>query len=112
VEVSSVGATTTLLTGTGDVWLGAVHNDVMARTGSGDLTVADAAAGRVELLTGTGEIRVAIRPGVAAEIDLVSGSGQARSELTIDSQPPGREPPLRVRGRTGTGDAVITTAVG
>jgi len=29
----------------GDVWLGAVQSDVRVRTGSGDLTVADAACG-------------------------------------------------------------------
>jgi hypothetical protein len=43
----------------------------------------------------------------------VSHAGQARSELDVSTAPPaGREPKLTVRGRTGSGNAVITTAVG
>jgi hypothetical protein len=112
IEVSSVGGTTTLTTGSGDVWLGAVQSDVRARTGSGDLTVADAACGQVELITGSGEIRVGVRSGTAAMVDLKSGSGQARSELNLSDQPPADAPRLQVRGRTGSGNAVITAAIG
>ena len=115
IEVSSVGGTTKLVTGSGDVWLGAVQSDVQARTGSGDLTVADAAAGQIELITGSGEIRVGVRAGTAAQVDLKSGSGQARSELNLSDTPPpntGGRPKLQVRGRTGSGNAVITAAIG
>jgi hypothetical protein len=112
VEVSSVGGRTTLVTGSGDVWLGTVQADIAARTGSGDLTVADAAAGRVELGTGSGEIRVGVRSGTAAEVDLGSGAGRARSELDVSDRRPDTEPRLFVRGRTGSGDAVISAAVG
>lgn len=110
IEVSSVGGTTTLITGSGDVWLGAVQSDVRVRTGSGDLIVADAACGRVELITGSGEIRVGVRSGTAAMVDLKSGSGQARSELGLSNTPPTDAPKLQVRGRTGSGNAVITPA--
>jgi hypothetical protein len=112
IEVSSVGGTTTLITGSGDVWLGAVQSDVKVRTGSGDLTVADAACGTVELVTGSGEIRVGVRSGTSAMVDLRSGSGQARSELDLSHQPPSQAPRLNVRGRTGSGNAVVTAAVG
>ncbi|KAA2258867.1 DUF4097 domain-containing protein [Solihabitans fulvus] len=112
IEVSSVGGETMLHTGSGDVWLGAVQNDVQARTGTGDLTIADAACGRVTLATGSGEIRVGIRSGTAAQVDLASSSGQARSELEVASQPPAEQPSLFVRGRTGSGDVVVTTSVG
>jgi hypothetical protein len=112
IEVSSVGGETTLITGSGDVWLGAVQADVKVRTGSGDLTVADAACGQVELITGSGEIRVGVRSGTAAMVDLVSGSGQARSELGLSDKPPAEAPRLKLRGRTGSGNAVVTSAVG
>jgi Putative adhesin len=112
IEVSSVGGSTTLLTGSGDVWLGAVQSDVQARTGSGDLTVADAACGKIDLITGSGEIRVGVRSGSAARVDLRSGSGQARSELTVSNQPPADAPKLAIRGRTGSGNAVVTAAIG
>jgi hypothetical protein len=112
IEVSSVGGATTLVTGSGDVWLGAVQNDVRVRTGSGDLTVADAASGQIELITGSGEIRVGVRAGTTAMVDLRSGSGQARSELTVSDRPPTQPARLKLRGRTGSGNAVVTSAVG
>jgi hypothetical protein len=110
VEVSSVGGTSALITASGDVWLGAVAADVMARTGSGDLTVADAASGKVELITGSGEVRVGVRQGTVAEVDLSSGSGQARSELELSGTRPAANPALIVRGRTGSGTAVVSPA--
>jgi Putative adhesin len=111
VEVSSVGGSSALVTGSGDVWLGAVAADVMARTGTGDLTIADAAAGKIDLHTGSGEIRIGVRQGTQAEVDLSSGSGQARSELKLTDVRPAAEPNLRVRGRTGSGTALVTAAL-
>ena len=110
VEVSSIGGNTILYTGTGDVWLGAVQHDVQIRTGSGDVTVADAASGRITLATGSGAIRIGIRAGVRAQIDVSSRSGQARSDLEVSSQPPEGETTLFVTGRTGSGEALVTTA--
>ncbi|MEU4803357.1 DUF4097 family beta strand repeat-containing protein [Actinosynnema sp. NPDC023587] len=110
IEVSSVGGSTVLFTGTGDVWLGAVQSDVQVRTGSGDVTVADAAAGRIQLGTGSGDVRVGVRSGVAAKVDLVSTSGSARSDLDVSRTPPRTEPTLVVTGRTGSGDALVTTS--
>ncbi|MFI6101519.1 DUF4097 family beta strand repeat-containing protein [Lentzea sp. NPDC051213] len=109
VEVSSVGGSSTLITGTGDVWLGAVQSDVMVRSGSGDLTVADAAKGDIQLGTGSGNIRVGIRPGTLARVDLVSTSGVARSDLDVSVEPLG-EATLNVTGRTGSGNALVTAA--
>jgi hypothetical protein len=111
VEVASIGGNSVLTTGTGDIWLGAVQGDVQARSGGGDLTIADAAAGTVQIATGSGEIRVGVRRGVVAKVDLSSGSGQARSELEVSSRPPEGETPLSITGRTGSGDALVTTSV-
>jgi hypothetical protein len=110
VEVSSIGGNTILYTGTGDVWLGAVQHDVQIRTGSGDVTVADAATGRITLATGSGAIRIGIRAGVRAQVDVSSRSGQARSDLEVSAQPPEGETTLFVTGRTGSGEALVTTA--
>ncbi|WP_410665446.1 DUF4097 family beta strand repeat-containing protein [Amycolatopsis sp. lyj-84] len=111
VEASSVSGSATVATGTGDVWLGEVAGEVLARTGSGDLSVADAASGSLELTTGSGEVRVGIRGGVAAEIDLSSTTGSVSSELDVaESAPSEGDVVLKVRARTGTGDAVVTSA--
>ena len=110
IEVTAIGAASTVVTGSGDVWLGAVTSDVLARTGSGRVTIANAAAGELELHTGSGAIHVGIRKGSPAEVDLSSGSGEARSELDLTTTPPEHKPPLRIRGRTGSGSALVTTA--
>ncbi|RSD10410.1 DUF4097 family beta strand repeat-containing protein [Amycolatopsis eburnea] len=112
VEASSVAGSATLATGTGNVWLGAVSGEVMARTGSGDLSVADAASGSLDLITGSGEVRVGIRGGTAAEIDLTSSGGRVSSELDVLEAAPEGEVKLRVRARTGSGNAVVTRAAG
>jgi Putative adhesin len=109
--VTAVGGASTVVTGSGDVWLGAVTNDLLARTGSGRVTVANAAAGELELHTGSGAIHVGIRKGSPAEVDLSSGSGEARSDLDLSTTPPESRPSLRIRGRTGSGSALVTSAV-
>lgn len=110
VEVTAVGGASTVITGSGDVWLGTVGDDLLARTGSGAVTIASATAGQLELHTGSGAIRVGIKQGTTAEIDLSSGSGEARSELDLTETPPSSSPALRVRGRTGSGSALVTPA--
>ncbi|MGW4400484.1 DUF4097 family beta strand repeat-containing protein [Amycolatopsis nivea] len=112
VEAASIAGPATLGTGTGNVWLGAVEGDVMARTGSGDLSVADAASGSLELITGSGEVRVGIRSGVRAEVELASAAGRVSSELDVSDTPPEDAVALKVRARTGTGNAVVTRAAG
>ena len=110
VDVIALDGAGTVHTGSGDIRIGAVSDDLQARTGSGDLTVGDATAGHLELTTGSGQLRVGIHTGVLAEIDMSSGSGQARSELPFGTPPADSSAPLRVRGRTGSGDAVVTPA--
>lgn len=110
VEASSVSGSATLATGTGGIWLGATSGEIMARSGSGDLSVAEAASGTLELITGSGEIRVGIRTGVAAEVDLTSSAGKVSSELDLALEPPEGEVGLQVRARTGSGSAVVTRA--
>jgi len=112
VEASSISGSATLATGTGDVWLGAVSGEVMARTGSGDLSVADAGSGTLDLITGSGEVRIGIRGGTSAEVDLTSSAGRVSSELDVADAAPEGGVKLKVRARTGTGNAVVTRAAG
>ena len=110
ISVEGAQGSGTVHTGSGDVRLGAVAHDVRARTGSGDLTVVDASAGGLELTTGSGQLRVGIHPGVLAELDVSSGSGHARSDLPVGGPPAEGGAALRVRARTGSGDALVTAA--
>ncbi|MDQ4105471.1 MAG: DUF4097 domain-containing protein [Actinomycetota bacterium] len=110
ISVEGADGGNTVQTGSGDVRLGAVKHDVSARTGSGDVTVVDACAGGLELTTGSGQLRVGIHPGVLAELDVSSGSGRARSDLPVSGPPAEGDVALRVRARTGSGDALVTAA--
>jgi DUF4097 and DUF4098 domain-containing protein YvlB len=110
ISVEGADGGSTVQTGSGDVRLGAVKHDVSARTGSGDLTVVDACAGGLELTTGSGQLRVGIHSGVLAELDISSGSGRARSDLPVGGPPAEGNAALRVRARTGSGDALVTAA--
>ncbi|MGH3916482.1 MAG: DUF4097 family beta strand repeat-containing protein [Pseudonocardiaceae bacterium] len=109
---SADAGVSTVQTGSGGVRLGAVGHDVNVRTGSGDLTVVDASAGGIDLITGSGQLRVGIHAGVQAEVDVSSGSGRARSDLPVGGQPIEGDVRLRVRARTGSGDALVTSARG
>ncbi|WP_243793133.1 DUF4097 family beta strand repeat-containing protein [Saccharopolyspora gloriosae] len=111
VEIASVRAASSVVTGSGSVWLGAVESDVLVRSGSGAVTVAEAAAGQVELITGSGELRVALRHGTDAEVDLTSTTGSVHSDLTVSEEPTAQEPGLRIFGRSGSGDALLTSSL-
>ncbi|MFC4001127.1 DUF4097 domain-containing protein [Prauserella oleivorans] len=112
VDIAELPASGTVASGSGAVRLGEVSGSVLVRTSSGDVSVAGAAAGSLEAITGSGNVRIGIRHGVAAEIELSSGSGRVSSELDVAETPPDREVPLSVRARTGSGDAVVTRAAG
>lgn len=96
--------------GSGDVQIARLAGDLDARTGSGDVRLDDAVSGRADITAGSGDLTVGVHPGVWAEVDLSSGSGKARSDLDVRSTPPEDQPRLHLRGRTGTGDVLVTRA--
>ncbi|GAB3275202.1 DUF4097 family beta strand repeat-containing protein [Parasphingorhabdus pacifica] len=110
IEIATLEQPASVVTGSGNVWLGAVSGDVLVRSGSGDITVADAVEGQTELITGSGQLRVSLHGGVAAEVDLNSSTGTVDSDLDVSEEPPEEGAALRVFGRTGSGDAVLTGA--
>lgn len=98
--------------GSGDLRLGVVQADLFAKSGSGDLVIDDAEAGQLELTTGSGNLRVGVHAAAVAELDLSSGSGRVHSELRVsDTAPAAGSTRLRIRGRTGNGDVLVTRAL-
>jgi len=77
--------------GSGDLRLGSVRADLLARAAPATLTIEDAEAGRLDLTTGSGNVRLGVHAGVAAELDL-------RSRLRQGTQRAGRQR-QRARGR-------------
>ncbi len=110
VRLAATGGATEIKTGSGDVTVGEVNGDVGLRTGSGDVVVSDARSGALQITTGSGGLRVGVHPGVGAELDLTSGSGRARSELEVATSAPERPAAVQIRGRTGSGDVLVTRA--
>lgn len=110
IAMASLGGPSQVKSGSGDVELGEVLGDLGVRTGSGEVRVSDAVSGSLDLTTGSGGIRIGVHSGVAAELDLSSGTGRARSELEVGGVAPQQAPALRIHGRAGTGDVVVTRA--
>lgn len=110
IRLAAAGGPTEIRSGSGDVVVGEVAADLGVRTGSGEVVVSDASSGRLELTTGSGDVRIGVHSGVVAELDLSSGSGRARSELDVGRVAPAGPAPLVLRGRTGSGDVLVTRA--
>ncbi len=110
VALARAGGPTEIKASSGEVTVGEVDADLGVRTGSGEVRVADARSGQLDLTTGSGGLRIGVHPGVGAELDLSSGSGKASSDLEVRSVAPETAPMLRVRGRTGSGDVLVTRA--
>jgi hypothetical protein len=100
----------------GDVAIGYSGGPVAVHTASGDVQLGAVGAGRVELASTSGDLCVAVMPGLGVYLDLVSHSGNVRSELDADDaansegQSSVAEPDasLRVTCRTTSGDIKIT----
>jgi len=110
LSLAGLGGPAEVRAGSGTVRLGGVRGDLRARAGSGDVTIADVEAGRLDLTTGSGDLRVGVHAGVTAELDVSSGSGRVRSDLDVSDRAPEGAPAVVVHGRTGSGDVLITRA--
>jgi len=110
VRLAAVGGPTEVKSGSGDITVAEVAADLGVRTGSGDIAVHDARSGRIDLTTGSGGMRIGVHPGTRAELDLSTGSGKARSDLEVGDRAPEQPAVLRVRGRSGSGDVLVTRA--
>ncbi len=111
IEIGTITAASSVATGNGSVWLGAVDADVLVRSGSGSVAIADAAGGQTELISGSGNVRVAVRQEAFAEVDLTSSTGTATSDLLIEDTAPDETPAFRIFARSGSGDVLVTSAV-
>ena len=110
VRLGGIGGHTEIKSGSGEIGVGDVAADLRVRTGSGDISIADARAGRIELTSGSGRLQVGVHAGIGAELDLTSGSGHVRSDLQVGDSAPATAGGLKVRGRTGSGNVLVTRA--
>ena len=96
--------------GSGDVTVKRVrHASVQASSGSGDITVA-ATSGSVDLRTASGSLTVGVADRLPAWLDLDSASGEVRIALESTSQPAPGEAYVSVRAVTASGDIAVYRA--
>ena len=81
VHASRVGGYAHISTASGDVAIGYCASSVTAQTASGDIRLGAVAAGQIELRSTSGDIQVAVVPGIGVYLDLASTSGSIHSDL-------------------------------
>lgn len=103
IEVRRVRSEAQLHSTSGEIRVDGAGDDLSARTVSGDVKVADAAPGRVELITVSGDVEVGVHAGVLAAIDLNTVSGSTHHDFVVSDEPP-------AGGRAAASDTVDPAA--
>ncbi|GAA2784232.1 DUF4097 family beta strand repeat-containing protein [Streptomyces showdoensis] len=85
----------------GDVSVGRLGGSAEITTHKGDVTVAEAVRGTVELRTDAGEITVGAAPGVSASLDAGTAYGRVHNTL---KNAEGAAAPLNIQATTSYGD--------
>jgi DUF4097 and DUF4098 domain-containing protein YvlB len=92
----------------GDVSIGRAGGAVTVHTASGDVRIAEAAGSRAEVTSASGDISVAVPPGIGVYLDLSTLSGTVSSELEPAEDGGGTK--LTLHCRTISGDVLVTRA--
>jgi hypothetical protein len=115
VHVSRVGGDARISTASGDVAIGYCASSVTGQTASGDIRLGAVAAGQIELRTVSGDMQVAVVPGIGVYLDLASTSGSIHSDLDPsdgDEDADSSGVPVQISCRTISGDIRIIKATG
>jgi Toastrack DUF4097 len=65
----------------GDAWVGSANGDVTCQSVSGDVNLGSVAGGRVSVKTTSGDITVAMAPGICLRYDLATLTGDVTGDL-------------------------------
>jgi DUF4097 and DUF4098 domain-containing protein YvlB len=111
VIIREVGGELSVNSASGDVIVREARASVSVSTASGDQNIGSVAAGRVELKSASGDLKVGIAEGSTLWVDARSRSGEVRSELPVSELPPeGEGPTVELRANTMSGDITVTRA--
>ncbi len=102
-------------TASGDVVVGYCAGSLAARTASGDVRLDAVAAGEIELASASGDMTVAVVPGIGVYLDLASTTGDIRSDLDASDEDGGQDAAsaaAQISCRTLSGDIRIRRAPG
>ena len=98
----------TLNSASGDLRVSRADGSAAARSASGDVQIASMSSGRADLSTVSGDIKVAVRPGIGVYLDLFAMSGDVRSDLNATGED--GEAALTLHCRSISGDVHVTQA--
>jgi DUF4097 and DUF4098 domain-containing protein YvlB len=115
VHVSRVGGYAHISTASGDVAVGYCASSVTAQTASGDIRLGAVATGQIELRSTSGDLQVAVVPGIGVYLDLASTSGSIHSDLDPSDGDDGQDEsgvPVQISCRAISGDIRIVKATG
>lgn len=101
-------AEVTANTASGDLSIERADGDVAVTTASGDVRIASASGKRVDVKATSGDISVAVTPGIGVYLDVSTLSGTISSELEPSDESGGAE--MTVYCRTISGDVRIQRA--
>lgn len=90
----------------GDVSIAKLTGPAQLRNGKGDITVAEAAGGAVDLRTDMGDLKIAAAPGVSGTLDASSASGRITNALKNSD---GAGAGLNIKATTSHGDIIATS---
>ncbi|WP_395725739.1 DUF4097 family beta strand repeat-containing protein [Nakamurella sp.] len=107
IELRRVRSEAQLHSTSGDIRVDGAGDDLSARSVSGDVRVADAVSGRVELITVSGDVEVGVHAGTLAAIDLSTVSGTTHNDFVVSDEPPARPD----SAADGVVDAVVDAMV-
>jgi DUF4097 and DUF4098 domain-containing protein YvlB len=111
VQVRAVSGRVEVSTASGDVQVREAASSVGVNSASGDQTIGSVVAGKVDLRSASGDLKVGIREGSTLWVDARSRSGEVRSELPVSDLPPeGNAPHVELRANTMSGDVSIVRA--
>jgi DUF4097 and DUF4098 domain-containing protein YvlB len=108
VQVRRAGGDLSAESASGDIRAGQVGGSAQIRTASGDAQIASIRTGQAEVNTVSGDISVAVPPGVGVYLDLFAMTGDVRSDLAAAESGSGAE--LTVHCRSISGDIRVVPA--
>jgi DUF4097 and DUF4098 domain-containing protein YvlB len=97
-------------TGSGDVAICASVGDLEIMTGTGDVTLGAVHGGSIRAKTGTGDVSIGVAAGVAALLDLNTVTGDVKIDLTETDGPGDSEARAQLSVHSGSGDIKIRRA--
>ncbi len=98
----------TVDTASGDISAGRVEGEIAVRTASGDVQIGAASGRRADIKATSGDISVAVTPGIAVYLDISSLSGTVSSELEPADPDGGAD--MTLHCRTISGDVRVSRA--